>query len=54
MDETAFIGFHVPVELREALERIAQAEQRTLSGMLRYILIDWVARRAEPPQEKST
>jgi CopG-like RHH_1 or ribbon-helix-helix domain, RHH_5 len=39
------VGFRMPAALYEAFEREARLEQRTVSGMLRVIVSQWVAAR---------
>ena len=45
MERDATLVFRLPSEIREALERAAEAEQRTMSNMAVWILSHWLMRR---------
>ena len=51
--KSVMIGFKTTPEVREALEKIAESENRTLSNVINYILTDHLERNGErmPLQE---
>jgi predicted transcriptional regulator len=53
--ETPRFGLRLPRDLREQLERIAQAEHRTLTNQIVHALREWVAQQEsgapDPPDE---
>ena len=51
--KSVMIGFKTTPEVKEALEKIAKAENRTLSNVINYILTEYLEREGEkmPIQE---
>lgn len=42
MAKTAALGFRIPDEMKEALERAAAADDRSVSALVTIILRDWL------------
>lgn len=42
MAKTAALGFRIPEETKEALERAASADDRSVSSLVTIILRDWL------------
>ena len=51
--ETTIIHVRIPPDLREQLERLANAEDRPLSSLIRRVLRVEAARRAAEQSEKA-
>ena len=45
--ETPRFQLRLPLELRDELQKYADAEHRSLAGLIVHILRDWVARRRQ-------
>lgn len=46
--ETPKFNMRLPLPLRDELERIAQAENRTLANLIIHALREWLAGRGRP------
>ncbi|SIS65072.1 Arc family DNA-binding protein [Paracoccus saliphilus] len=42
MAKTAALGFRIPEEMKEALERAAAADDRSVSSLVTIVLRDWL------------
>lgn len=49
--ETPRFLLRLPGDLREQLERLAQAEHRTLTNLIVHILREWLASHPPPPPD---
>jgi hypothetical protein len=50
MARTAAIGIRVEPEIKEAAERAAQKDRRTLASLMEKILIDWLEGNGHLPK----
>lgn len=53
MEHDVTVSFRLGADLHAEVERVARAEQRSVSNMLRVIVTEWAAARTEPPPEKA-
>jgi hypothetical protein len=49
MAKTAALGFRIPQEMKDALERAAAADDRSVSSLVTIILRDWLIERGHLP-----
>lgn len=47
------LGVRVPPETKEALERAAQADMRSMASLIEKILTDWLRERGYLPQAEA-
>jgi hypothetical protein len=53
MQKDAAIGFRAPAALKQALERAAEADHRSLGQLCTLVLIEFLEKRGEwPPREQ--
>jgi hypothetical protein len=45
MAKTAALGFRIPQDMKDALERAAVADDRSVSSLVTIILRDWLRER---------
>lgn len=45
MAKTAALGFRIPEDMKQALERAAAADDRSVSSLVTIILRDWLKER---------
>jgi hypothetical protein len=45
MAKTAALGFRIPEDMKDALERAAAADDRSVSSLVTIILRDWLKER---------
>ena len=48
MAKTAALGFRIPEEIKDALEKAAAADDRSVSALVTIILRDWLRDRGHP------
>jgi hypothetical protein len=51
MARTAAIGIRVEPRIKEAAERAAQKDRRTLASLMEKILVDWLVTNGHLPQD---
>lgn len=51
MVKTNPLGFRVEPEVKEALERAAKADRRSVSSMVEKILVEWLQANGHMPKE---
>jgi len=44
-NKDAPLGFRVPLDVKRALERAAQADERSVSSLVQKVLADWLRAR---------
>jgi predicted transcriptional regulator len=49
MEAMELIAVRIPDDMKKKLEKIAQAEHRPLSNLIRLILIEWLEKREKKP-----
>lgn len=47
----AALSFRIPQEMKEALEKAAAADERSVSALVTIILRDWLIRNDQLPKE---
>lgn len=50
MAKTAALGFRIPEDMKQALERAAAADDRSVSSLVTIILRDWLRERGHLPE----
>jgi hypothetical protein len=51
MARTAAIGIRVEPRIKEAAERAAQKDRRTVASLMEKILVDWLVANGHLPQD---
>lgn len=51
MNKTAALGFRIPQEMKEALERASKDDHRSVSSLATLILADWLKAKGYLPKD---
>lgn len=51
MSKTAALGFRIPQEMKEALERASKDDHRSVSSLATLILSDWLKEKGYLPKD---
>jgi hypothetical protein len=52
MNKSKYVSFRCPVQIVEEAEKLAKADQRTLSNWMRMNLVRWVKSKREPENNR--